>query len=387
MQLPDLRRPLPPLSEIEQFEAVRLFVERAQTVQPEFTLNQHNAEYVVDICRKLDGNPLALELAAARTQVLSPAQIAALLKDRFQLLTSGGATASSRQRTLRAVVDWSYESLQPTERDLFNRLSVFVGGFTLEAAAALCDDGSALIPLLNGLTSLAEFSLIYIEGDADGAARYLIPETLRQYALARLSESGQTEEMRRRHATYFLSLVERANEHIATSKQGVWIDRLERESDNLRTALHWSFDVGDTETALRLGGALWRYWLALGHVVFAQGHHVWAAQLAVRIYDLVTTIDDQRGLAAYLELSSLVAMECGKPGHAIRLFAASTSLREQIGYTLEERDQARSESCLQSLRALLPQEQFAAEWELGSTMKSADAALEAQQVLDSIKGP
>ena len=223
-----------------QSEAVRLFTERAIAVQPAFQLTVTNVQAVAQICHELDGIPLALELAAARMHVLTAEELAARLDRRFSLLTGGSRTARLRQQTLQATVDWSYDLLTPEEQTLFARLSVFAGGWTLDAAEAVgSGDDLAAEDVVNVLTRLVEKSLVVAQALDDGTTRYRLLETLRQYGRTRLETCGELARVQHRHATYYLTLAERAEPELIGSHQLRWLDQLEREHDNLRAALAW----------------------------------------------------------------------------------------------------------------------------------------------------
>ena len=266
------------LENLAEVEAVSLFVERACAVRPDFTLTLHNAPSVAQLCIRLDGIPLALELAAARVRVLPVEQIEARLNDRFRLLTGGSRTALPRQQTLRALMDWSYDLLDEPERRLLRRLSVFAGGWTLEAAEAVCTDaesegkagaeGSPSLPdyllspeeALDLLTHLVDKSLV-VYMDQEGTGRYRFLETVRQYARERLQESNEAARIRDRHLAYFLQFAEVALTHILGPEQKQWLRRLEKDHDNLRAALTWAEGAEDgAEAGLRITGALWRFW-------------------------------------------------------------------------------------------------------------------------------
>ncbi len=248
-------------------EAVQLFVDRALRHDPGFVLDEANAAAVASICRRLDGIPLALELAAARLRSLSVAEVEARLDDRFQLLTGGSRTAMPRQQTLRALIDWSYELLGADERDLLNRLSVFAGGWTLDAAEAVCARAKVPRPFLDLLASLVDKSLV--QADAAGTGlRYRLLETVRQYALERLVKGGAAEvrATRRAHAEFFLALAEESAPHLHRPEQTEWLNRLEAEHDNIRAALaNLGADPGAGELLLRLAGALRHFWVIRGH--------------------------------------------------------------------------------------------------------------------------
>jgi predicted ATPase/DNA-binding CsgD family transcriptional regulator len=257
---------------LAQSDAVRLFLERATAVMPGFTLTDQNARAVSEVCQHLDGVPLAIELAAARVRVLAPAQIAERLDDRFGLLTGGSRTAPPRHQTLRAALAWSYDLLSAAERLLFDRLSVFAGGWSLEAAegVASCERGTdplaARTSLLDTLASLVDKSLVLAEAGADGPIRYRLLETLRQYGQERLTERGDAEASRRRHADFFLSLAEHAGQELHGPEQRVWLARLAQEQDNFRAALGWSIERGEQEISLRLSGALAGFWRSRAYV-------------------------------------------------------------------------------------------------------------------------
>lgn len=252
---------------VGRYEAVRLFVDRASAVHPGFALTDQNAAAVASICRRVDGIPLAIELAAARAKVLAPEQILARLEDRFKLLTGGSRTALPRQQTLRAAVDWSYDLLAPPEKTLLNRLSVFAGSFTLECAEAVCSDESLdPLDLLDTLTHLVDRSLVVTEEIAAGEIRYRLLETIRDYGAEKLVLAGERERLRGRHAAHYLALAEQAEPELTGPGQAAWLNRLSREHDNLRAALgELASDRGDRSQALRLAGALWRFWWIRGN--------------------------------------------------------------------------------------------------------------------------
>ncbi len=250
-------------ADVIQYDAVHLFVERAAAILPEFALTGANAAAVTQICRRLDGMPLAIELAAARVNVLTVEQIATRLDDRFELLTSTNRTALiPRHQTLRAAIDWSYDLLPSGERTLLHRLSVFAGGFTLEAAEAVgAKDGSARQAVLKLLSGLVDKSLVVAETLVQGEARYHLLETIRQYAEEKLFASGEVKQTRGLHMAFYLALAEVAEPHLRRTEQLHWLNRLEVEHDNLRVALAWSLDHAEqAESALRLAGALVDFW-------------------------------------------------------------------------------------------------------------------------------
>jgi non-specific serine/threonine protein kinase len=253
------------VSALADFAAVRLFVERARAIQPDFDITPANAEAVVDIVRHLDGIPLALELAAARVKVLSPEQIARRLSDRFRILRGGPRTALPRQQTLRAAMDWSYDLLDDLERALFRRLSVFMSSCTLDAVEAICDrDGIEALGVLDVMGRLVDKSMVVvIEGPAEN--RYRLLETVRQYGRERLEEAGESDTTRASHRDWCLSIVEAAADHVRGGQQQArWLELLELQHDDIHTALEWSWSRADT-TGLRIAvGAAW-FWYLHGH--------------------------------------------------------------------------------------------------------------------------
>jgi predicted ATPase/class 3 adenylate cyclase/Tfp pilus assembly protein PilF len=254
---------VPSLPESESF---RLFCERAAAVAPNFTATEQTMPSIVQICRRLDGIPLAIELAAARVNVLHVDQIAARLNDRFRLLTGGSRTALPRQRTLRAAIDWSYDLLAEPERMLFRKVSAFAGGFSLDAAEAVCATAQApKQDILDLLSRLVEKSLVTVD-KIESEARYSLLDMVRQYGRDRLLESGEAEEVGRRHLDYFLGLAERAAPELVGPDQVRWFDRLDHEHENFRAALAWcQGDPGGVDTALRLTAALSRFWFTRGY--------------------------------------------------------------------------------------------------------------------------
>ena len=255
-------------ADLQRFEAIRLFVDRALAVQPNFVLDEETGAAVVSICRRLDGLPLAVELAASRTRLLAPTEILSRLDDRFRLLTGGARVALPRQKTLRAAVDWSYELLSEPERVLFRRLSVFAGGFDLEAAEAVCADSELPADdVLDGLTALIDKSLVAVETRTATAGRYRLQETLREYGAEKLADAGEDHALRARHVGYFTALAERAYATAGRNEPTTfWLDRQEVENDNLRAALSWAKD-NDPTTFLQLCGALSSiWWLRARHV-------------------------------------------------------------------------------------------------------------------------
>jgi predicted ATPase/DNA-binding SARP family transcriptional activator len=273
----ELRWPVPPLSvpeprrapsleELETYESVRLFVERAKGRDPSFSLNSTNALAVTEICRKLEGIPLAIELAAVRVGPLSVEQIAERLTNSLKLLAGGTRTQMPKQRTLRGTLGWSHKLLSEDEKKLFGRLSVFAGGWTLEAAEAVgAGKGAEEEDILDVLSGLVEKSLVMSESTEGGRIRYRLLEPIRQYALEKLEESGEAEAAKRAHAEYFLALAQEAEPELFGPREAEWFERLDEEHDNIRAALSWSLEGADPELGLRLAGAIWWFWYWRGH--------------------------------------------------------------------------------------------------------------------------
>jgi len=261
------------VAEVAAFPAAALFVERAGAVRSDFTLTPVNLEAVVEICRRLDGLPLALELAAARVRLLLPGELLARLEHRLPLLTGGARDLPERQRTLRATIAWSYDLLSAGEQAVFRRLCVFAGGWTLDAAVAVCAAGAGLgVDVLDWLGALIEKSLLHrapavpATRGARDEPRYGMLETVREYAREQLEAHDEEGQARARHAAYYLALAERAEPRLVGPEHAAWLARLEREGDNLRAALRWARDTGAVELGLRMAGALGQFWHARGHV-------------------------------------------------------------------------------------------------------------------------
>jgi predicted ATPase/class 3 adenylate cyclase len=268
--------PLPDSADAEDLEraaandCVRLFVDRSSAANPRFRLTERNAGAAAQICLRLDGIPLAVELAAARTKVFSPEQITARLDDRFRLLTGGSRTALERHQTLVALIDWSHDLLNDDERVVLRRLSVFAGGWSLEAAQAVCREGAGG-DVLDTLAHLADKSLVMVDDWADSTQpRYRLLETIRQYARDKLLAAGESERIRDRHLDFYLAFAEEAEPHLRRADQLAWLVRLEVEHDNLRAALAWSLDRGDAGRAMRLAGAAAYFWELRGY--WSEGH-------------------------------------------------------------------------------------------------------------------
>jgi predicted ATPase/class 3 adenylate cyclase len=380
---PDPHR-LPGIETLTQYEAVQLFVERAQSVLPGFTLTNANAPALAQVCARLDGIPLAIELAAARLRVLTVEQIAARLDDRFRLLTGGSRTALPRHQTLQALIDWSYDLLSEAEQVLLRRLAVFAGGWTLEAAEAIAselrieneelkeDRDSAMFSILNsqfsildGLAHLVDKSLVMVD-EQGNIARYTMLETIQQYATERLARSGEADAVRQRHAQHYLALAEEAQRWSGRAEEGVWFDRLEIEHDNLRAALRWALGGGDAELGSRLVimlagldlGSFWgahgywseaRRWLeavleqrsAIAPTIRAQaiiqtGFYAWILGGSVELYRIAV----EKALAIYQEVGDKAGIafvlwtqgnDPGDYAHATQLLEKALALYRELG--------------------------------------------------------
>lgn len=249
-------------------DAVDLFAERASSVDSRFELTPENAHVVAEICRRLDGMPLAIELAAARVRLLPPDQILDRLSDAFRLLTGGTRTALPRQQTLRATMDWSYELLSEEERSLFGRLAVFRGGFTLDAAEAVVSgEGVEEVEVFDLLGSLIDKSMVQRVG---GTGRFTLLETMRQYGLDRLAESSSTDRWRRRHAEYYAGQAEQAYGATRDHRQAAWFDQIDRDHENFKAAVTWTMDSDVLDLCARLAMGLWWYWIAHSHTSFGK---------------------------------------------------------------------------------------------------------------------
>jgi predicted ATPase/DNA-binding SARP family transcriptional activator len=324
LEHPDLRH-LPELDTLGEYPAVRLFVERAGSAQPGYALNADNAQHIAQICSRLDGIPLAIELAAARISVLSTEQIAARLDNRFRLLTGGSRTALPRQQTLRASIDWSYSLLDEAERLLLQRLSVFYGGWSLEQAVDVCGFGGLdEFAVIDGLAQLAGKSLLLVK-KSGGRARYRMLETIREYAGEKLFESNESSQMRTRHLDAFTRLAGAAQPHLRGPDQVEWLDQLEVEMDNLRAALGWALE-GQPQSGLRLVVNL--YWL--WHI---RGYRVEAEQWLQQLRDAIQADEldfDERALLAQ-SLARQVQLRVASGLYSIELAEQALSEAQSLG--------------------------------------------------------
>ena len=258
LRLPDPRN-LPALAALSQYEAVALFIDRATAVRADFAVTNENAPAVAEICSRLDGLPLAIELAAARVKLLAPQAILDRLQRSLSLLTGGAHDLSDRQRTLRGAIAWSYGLLEEEERDLFARLAVFAGGWTLEAAEEVCQPGPGL-DTLDGLSSLSDKSLVHATASEAAEPRFDMLQVMREFALEKLDQSPEAEAIHRRHALFVVKLVETAERELVRADMRRWQQRIRQEEENIRVALRWAVARQESEIGMRIAGALWRYW-------------------------------------------------------------------------------------------------------------------------------
>jgi predicted ATPase/DNA-binding SARP family transcriptional activator len=346
--------PVPPLSlpptdwppeRLPEFEAIQLFTERARLVEWAFSLSADSWSTVVEICRRLDGMPLAIELAAARLRSQSLNQIAARLHERFALLTSGNRTALPRHQTLHAAIEWSYQLLPEGERRLFNCLAVFVGGASLEAVEAVWPPAAARrAGVSEGLTSLLDKSLLLREAGPGDELRVGMLETIHAFALEQLRASGELDAARERHAAYFLGLAEAAEPQLIGPRQTIWLERLEAEHGNLRAALAWAPARSDVETGLRLAAGLWRFWLVRGHYreglqwirrVLSQAKNLPRSALTVNVIRgagvLSHRLGDHTAARAYYAEGLAIARERGEQSTVAELLNSSGLVAEAQG--------------------------------------------------------
>jgi predicted ATPase len=285
--LPDVNH-LPSVESLSQYEAVKLFIDRAAAAVPSFVVTNSNAPALAQVCHHLDGIPLAIELAAAKIRVLSVEQIAKRLDDRFRLLIGGSRTALERHQTLRAAIDWSYNLLPPAEQTLFSRLAIFVGGWTLEASEAICEGGSVKSEdVLTLLEQLINKSLVITE-EAESESRFHMLETIRQYANEKLEEAGEAEQLREQHIAFFVHLAEEAESKLKGGEQLIWLGRLDAEYNNVLEALKWcttnqssttEVQVYNSELGLRLAGSMWMFWILRGYLTEA---HDWLERVLTK---------------------------------------------------------------------------------------------------------
>ena len=292
---------LPPPEALSQYASVALFVDRARAAVPSFAVTNENAAAVAEICHRLDGLPLAIELAAARVKLLRPEAILERLGRSMALLAGGARDLPARQQTLRGAIAWSHDMLDEGDRRIFAALATFVGGASFDAIEAVCSDPD--LDVFECLDSLVDKSLVRRSDGVDGEVRFGMLETIREFAHERLVETGHAPELRKRHADWYLDLAERIQPQIMGSEKGRWLDLLDQEHDNLRAAITWAVETGEVETAMRLVGALWRFWQMRGHLAEGLGH----ASASIRMPDadrhpecLARALDAAGGLAYWM---------------------------------------------------------------------------------------
>ncbi len=376
LALPDPRS-MPSVEVLSQYPAVALFVQRAAAAKPDFELNRENAPAIIEICARLDGLPLAIELAAARIKVLSPSSMRTRLASRLQLLTGGARDLPQRQQTLRAAIDWSYDLLSAAEQKLFRRLSVFVGGCTLEGVEAVCDTrGDLDLDLLDGTASMVDKSLLQQVEQANGESRFVMLETIREYAREKLGASLEEALTKRAHAAYCLVLAEQEATELGGAEGAEWQERFGLEHDNFRAGLEWLTETGDAEWGLRLGAALFRFWeareylaegrdrlgkllnltgaatptkararalFAAGVLAIEQGDYA-AADAPIReSLDIARQLCDKQGVAVSLNALAVLARDRGDVAVAHSLLEENLVLWRELG---DEKVVARSLSNL-----------------------------------------
>jgi predicted ATPase len=364
LALPDSKS-TPSLEVLSKYPAVALFVQRAAAAKPGFELNAENARAVTEICARLDGLPLAIELAAARVKVLSLSAMQTRLASRLQLLTGGARDLPQRQQTLRAAIDWSYDLLSAAEQKLFRRLSVFVGGGTLEGVEAVCDTkGDLELDLLDGMTSMVDKSLLQQVEQANGESRFRMLETIREYAREKLEAGGEEALTKRAHAAYCLVLAEEVAADQAGGETSEWLEHFTLEHDNFRAALDWLTETGEADWGLRLGAALFRFWetreylaegsdtlgkllkmksaavrtkarsrasFAAGVLANEQGNYTVANALFSESLEIARHLDDKHGAVVSLNAMAVNARDRGDLAVAHSLFEESLALWRGLG--------------------------------------------------------
>ena len=332
LALPDLAR-LPAVDDLGQYAAVALFTQRARAVKPIFALTPGNAEAVATLCRRLDGLPLAIELAAARIKLFGPEVLLARLAQRLVLLTGGAQDLPERQQTLRQALDWSHDLLAAGEQVLLRRLAVFAGGWTLEAAETICCTEAGMIEadretaVLDGLRTLVDQSLVQGEEQESGAPRFALLETIREYAREQLEASGEAPTIQGAHAAYYLALAERAEPELRGPDQVQWLGRLRAEHHNLQAALGWARDAGEVEVGLRLAGALCQYWNTGGY--FGEGR-TWIEELLALAGSGAGTAVTVNTRAKVLLGAAVLLTSQGDPQRLDAYLEESLALRRQL---------------------------------------------------------
>jgi predicted ATPase len=352
-----------PVTPLAQNSAVELFVQRATAVWPDFAITQENTAVVQEICLRLDGLPLAIELAAARTRVLSPSAILDRLQSRLQLLTGGALDLPERQQTLRKTIDWSHGLLNEAEQKLFRRFAAFVGGCTLEAAEAVCNTRRDLgIDLFDGLSSLMDKNLVQRLDRAQSEPRFAMLETIREYAFERLADSGELPAARRAHAAYCLVLAEEGNPDLTPVDRARWLRQCDVEIDNFRFALDWLFHTNDLDWSLRLCAALFRFWDMREHLTEGRARLETVlrlagaerteerARLSIFLGALTSAQGDYPAAERFLEQSLYLYEELGdQSGIAASLNAVAITARDRGDYQSAQSNFERSLACWRML--------------------------------------
>jgi predicted ATPase/DNA-binding winged helix-turn-helix (wHTH) protein len=348
---------------LEQDSAVQLFGQRATAVRPNFAMTAENSAAIREICLRLDGLPLAIELAAARTKLLSPRAILDRLQRPLQLLKGGALDLPERQQTLRNTIDWSHDLLNEAEQKLFRRFAAFIGGCTLEAAEAVCNTGRDLgIDLFDGLSSLVDKNLVQRMERVDSEARFTTLETIREYALERLVASGEEAATRRAHAAYCLVIAEEGNPELSPAERALWLARCDLEIDNFRYALEWLFANQDLDWGLRLCMALFRFWDMREHLIegraqleailrlASSGHAKERAKVGIFLGALSTAQGDFPAAERFLKQSlSLYEQLEDRWGIAASLNALGISARDSGDYPGAQSNLERSLACWRTL--------------------------------------
>jgi predicted ATPase/DNA-binding winged helix-turn-helix (wHTH) protein len=352
-----------PVTPLAQNSAVELFAQRAAAVWPDFAITSENASAVQEICRRLDGLPLAIELAAARTKVLSPGAILDRLQSRLQLLTGGALDLPQRQQTLRNAIAWSHGLLNDAELKLFRRLSVFVGGCTLEAAESVCNTKMDLgVDLFEGLSSLVDKNLVQRMDRSQTEPRFAMLETIREYGLECLIKSGEHAATRRAHAAYSLVLAEEGNPELGASERTRWLSQCDVELENFRAALDWLFQTTDLDWGFRLCVALFRFWDMREHLTEGRARLETILRIAgddrpkerARVSQflgaLATAQGDYQAARDFLEQGLCIYEELGdQPGIAASLNALAISARDRGDYASSQSNFERSLDCWRML--------------------------------------
>jgi predicted ATPase/serine/threonine protein kinase len=401
------------LSSLAEFPAIALFVQRAAAVKPEFALTRENASAVTEICARLDGLPLAIQLAAARIKLLPPAAMRSRLASRLQLLTSGARDLPQRQQTLRHTIDWSYDLLSEAEQKLFRRLSVFTGGFTLEAAESVCNTKQDLgLDMLDGLSSMVDKSLVRQVEQSDGEPRFLMLETIREYGLEKLTASAEEPLTRKAHAAYCVVLAEDAAMEKGSSEIKTWMDCFETEHDNFSAALDWLTEANNGEWGVRLATALFGFWemreyftegrqrleavlqlpsspaqdtmriralFAAGVLAHNQHDDEASERLLGQSLEIARRQQDQQGIAVSLNAIAINKRDLGELDAANQLFEQSLALWKQLG---DRQAIARALSNLATVRKLQGNTSRP-----GSCMKSVRRSSVNWEIARELRGP